>query len=482
MRLQKEDSVILTRRPEVVGIVQHIAGDQVTVWVPSDIDGRKKCSRSEVRPLAELLAEFRSRGTNVWGVVNLNGESTFADLVTAFGYSTRRLRQESLEKVVRQLQRAGLKVVSVAGGSSRNDRFRLDVVEGVSEDPAPPPPVRTPGPTVRVEIPETFWPTAFGLRPPDQEAAFLHALMDSRPILCILEAPEEATSGWLQAAWEGMVSWAFRSAQKFVRRGSSDSDSPDVQVGPASLLHTFLKLSVLDIDTPQLQRRPHSLNLITIRPGSDLPVDFDRLRAVWPGPVFCFDPELSGAAASVRGRVSSDILGCLLLAAGCPPQTGGDPCPLKTLLWSEKASTQILLRATARLGELLSAKTPQHFKGSNEGSTALALKADVAAWIKRTHKGADLEFESHEEEDTGDLDDVQDVRDVRHIRRVDLSVKGVGWFEVESLIGSGPIEAFYHQKVFSRLKRADSPMWLVVPNAAVLWAGPYLADIRPSSQ
>jgi hypothetical protein len=65
---------------------------------------------------------------------------------------------------------------------------------------------------------------------------------------------------------------------------------PVVQVGPASLLHTFLKLSVLDLDTPQLLKKPRSLNRITARRDADLPVDFDRLCAVWPGPVIRFAP------------------------------------------------------------------------------------------------------------------------------------------------------------------------------------------------
>jgi SpoVK/Ycf46/Vps4 family AAA+-type ATPase len=39
------------------------------------------------------------------------------------------------------------------------------------------------------------------------------------------------------------------------------------------------------------------------------------------------------------------------------------------------------------------------------------------------------------------------------------------------------MESFYHQKVFSRLRSKESYLWLVVPNEAILWAGPYLADL-----
>ncbi len=241
MRLQINDSVTLTRRPGVVGIVQGFAGDKVTVWVPTDVEARKKYPRGDVRPLAELIAELRSRGTNGWARVLFNGESTFADLVAAFGYSTGRLRQDSLDKVVRQLQRAGLDVVPLTGGWGRDDRFRLKAGSGTEPEPPPRKDAAAPGPTVPVELPETFWPTSFGL-PPQREAAFLHALMGSRPILCILEAPNAESVASLPAAWEGLIGRAFRSAQAFARRGTSDFDLPEVQVGPASLLHTFLKL------------------------------------------------------------------------------------------------------------------------------------------------------------------------------------------------------------------------------------------------
>jgi hypothetical protein len=473
MRLQIDDSVIRLRAPESVGIVEGLAGDVATVRFPGENNLREKCSRRDLRPLADVFSELRSRRTNVWGRLNLGGDSTFAHLVTAFGYGTRRLRQESLEKVVRQLKRAGLEVVSVTGGSGRDDRFRLNVGQVAAEDVPVSPSATAGGLPVQVELPETFWPTAFGL-PPHREIAFLRALMEPRPILCILHAPDDAdTAGWLPAAWEGMVSWAFRSAQQFARRFESDY-SPEVQIGPASLLHTYLKTSVLDLSTPRLDNRPRCLNLITLRRDADLPIDFERLRAAWPGPVFRFDPELSGAAAGADGQLSSDvmaIIACLLLTAGCLPRADANLCPLKTLLWSAEACSQILARGAGRLGELLAERIPEHFKGSNEGSTALALKADVAAWIRRTHEEPGLEFEDHQVEDNDERDNVQ------HSQRVDVFVKSLGRFEVEALVGSGPVEAFYHQKVFLRLKRAESHLWLVVPNDAVLWAGPYLADI-----
>ena len=261
--------------------------------------------------------------------------------------------------------------------------------------------------------------------------------------------------------------------QQFIR---NDLYSPvQVQFGAASLLHAYLQPSVLDEHIAQLFDDPHCLNLVTLRKDADLPVEFNRIRAVWPGPIFHFKPELAIVPASSDGQPSYDmkaILGCLLLAGGCPPQGSDDLCPLKTLLWVAEASASILSRAAACLGNLLGGKSLMHFKGSNEGSTALALKADVASWIRRGHKNADLHFESNPVEDADGSDGTPSL-----IRRIDLLVQSLGRFEIESLIGSGPIEAFYHQKVFARLTQTDDPFWIVIPNEAIIWAGPYLADI-----
>ncbi len=62
------------------------------------------------------------------------------------------------------------------------------------------------------------------------------------------------------------------------------------------------------------------------------------------------------------------------------------------------------------------------------------------------------------------------------LTRTDLLVPGEGRFEIESMQASGPFESFAHQKVFSRVKGAE-PFYLVVPNDALLWAGPLLADV-----
>ncbi len=98
MRLQVNDTVILIREPEVVGIAEVLDGNQVRVRLPFYGNKREDHSRNDLRPFAEELAERRSHGTRVWKGLNLVGDSTLADLVSAFGYPTQRLRQESLSK------------------------------------------------------------------------------------------------------------------------------------------------------------------------------------------------------------------------------------------------------------------------------------------------------------------------------------------------------------------------------------------------
>jgi hypothetical protein len=56
------------------------------------------------------MYEARQRGTKFRHAFSLTGESTLAELVAVFGYATERLRQDSLNKVLGQLARAGLEV------------------------------------------------------------------------------------------------------------------------------------------------------------------------------------------------------------------------------------------------------------------------------------------------------------------------------------------------------------------------------------
>jgi hypothetical protein len=175
-------------------------------------------------------------------------------------------------------------------------------------------------PLLPVTLPDLFWPTALGLDP-NRELAFLRALTAADPILCLLYIPDATEMrGWLQATWEGIISWAFHIAQRFRRRANTESSSPEVRIAPPILLQTYLETPVLSLDAPRLLDRPYALNLISLKQESDAPVDLLRIRAVWPGPVFDFKPEPS---KSPEGQLSEDVralLECLLLIAGSPTE------------------------------------------------------------------------------------------------------------------------------------------------------------------
>jgi hypothetical protein len=226
------------------------------------------------------------------------------------------------------------------------------------------------------------------------ELTFLRALTAPDPILCLLHIPDDTDiPGWLQATWEGLISWAFHAAQRFRSFATGDRLSPQVFIGPPAMLQTYFEASVLHAESPRLQDGPHSLNLISPKKRSDSLVDFSRLRAAWPGPVFDFTPEPSMAA---YGQLSEDVralVDCLLLTAGSPTEVKENLAPLKTLLWSKKAGMQILAAASTNFGETLASGELSKFKGSNEGATALALKAHLARWIKRAHKKVVGQFE-----------------------------------------------------------------------------------------
>ena len=112
-----------------------------------------------------------------------------------FGYSTGQLRRDSLEKVLKQLQRAGLEIISQTGNWARDDRFRINLQgdvasEELAEEPGEATVVRRGRSTTTVELPDTFWPTALGLER-SRELDFLRALTASDPILCLLYMPDQ---------------------------------------------------------------------------------------------------------------------------------------------------------------------------------------------------------------------------------------------------------------------------------------------------
>ena len=476
MRVKVGDTVVFSNNQRI-GIVERRDGGGLTLRLPQEGNLRTSLPRGDVKPLAEAMFEARKRGTKFRNDISLTGASTLAELVAAFGYATQQLRLGSLNKVLNQLDRAGLKLIPATDRFGRDDTFELLVLQVPEEI------VDVEDQTHELElqpmvVPELFWPRALGLDS-NLEVSFLRALTASDPVLCMLHMPEDSDMHcWLQETWEGMTSWAFRAAQRFQWISSGESTSPSVCFGPAAMLHSHLKASALSSETPRLRDAPHSLNLITLQKESDIPVNIQRLRATWPGPVFEFRPQPSKSSDPTIVQLSADeeaILRCLFLVGGSGFDSAKVLSPIKTLLWSKEACFQILARASTAFGALLagglSGEAIRHFKGSNESATALALKAHLANWIKKTHPDKHLKFENCEiesEDENGYMTSVN---------RTDLSVEGLGQFEVETMLGSGPMERFYHQKVFSRLIASDSYLWLVVPNETILWAGPYLADL-----
>jgi SpoVK/Ycf46/Vps4 family AAA+-type ATPase len=465
MRIRQGDTVIIGDNSHAVAIVERHNGSELVIRRPDEGNQRAIVDRKEVRLLAAVMHAARERGTKFRNDLSLTGESTMADLVNAFGYSVGQMRQESLGRVSRQLERAGLDMKTLTGGWNRDDRFAL-MLKAVIPDEGEEPTGEVAPVELPVSLPELFWPRALGLSD-GRELAFLRALTEREPLLCLLRLPENsAIQSWLQPTWEGLTAWAYRAAQRFVWKPSGENAAPEVQAGPAALLHTYLKPSVLSSEGPNLAERLHSINLITLKQDSDSPVDFSRLKATWPGPLFEFD----------GSRVSTDAGSILelLMTVGGKPRKAGEKLPpglspLKMLLWCREACSQVMARVTAGAGQMLASEPLQKFKGSNEGDMAVALKMYLAQWLRKNNPKVTLRFEKRQMEATG-----EDERDER-TTRVDLSIEGQS-FEVETMVGSGPMETFYHQKVFSRLKQ-DTKFTLVAPSESLLWAGPYLADI-----
>ena len=467
-----------------IGIVENRSKNALTVRFPELGNRREQLHRSQATPLAHLVAEARRDGKplRLGANISLVGHSTLAELVALFGYSTGQMRRDSLGKVRRQLERAGLEISTATDLLGRNDEFKLtlssfprsDPVGDVDEPAEGGEPKRTEPAKTIVKVPDApFWPRALGLDPSGHELKLLRALSECDPILCILHLPADTqVQAWIQGTWEGVVAWAFRTAQRFIPRSEGGTPEIRVHVGTAALLHTYLKPSVLDSDETRLNDSPQTLYLITIKRELELPTDFARLRANWPGSVFEFKPDS-------RGTPSSDIRSinqCLSLAAGVAPGDMDDQSPLSVLNWAKAAYAQLMTNPIVTWGDVLSSNDVPNFKGSNEGSTTLTLKAHLASWVKRTDGNNTLRFEDLGEEEDESLEDTDDDECPGATRRIDLYVRGIGHFEVESMRGSGPMEAFYHKKIFSRLEK-DTPFWLIVPSESILWAGPYLSDL-----
>jgi hypothetical protein len=196
------------------------------------------------------------------------------------------------------------------------------------------------------------------------------------------------------------------------------------------------------------------------------------LIAIWPGPVFKFKPDYKDAPSADIQSINH----YLLLAAGTAPRDEADLSPLSMLNWARTAYAQLMTRPITEWGGVVTSNDIPRFKGSNESSTTLALKARLAGWVKRTRDDAVLAFEISENENDEVVDETINARVLPIARRIDLFVKGLGCFEVESMRGTGPMESFYHRRIFSRVKK-DASFFLIVPTDAILWAGPYLSDL-----
>ncbi|NVJ05926.1 ATP-binding protein [Myxococcus sp. AM001] len=462
MRVIKGDTVI-HRRSREVGIVERRDGNHVVLRWPERNGQRETIPRNDVQCLAEVMAEARQASKLFSTTLSLTGTSTLADLVSRFGYSTGQLRSESLRKVRTQLQRAGLQLDTEDDSQRRDSRFWLTLLDFPSPADADPEVEPAKAHLRQVALPSLSWPQALGLAS-HREVALLRALMEREPLLCVLHLSDAAADGgWLQATWEALMTWAYRSAQRFMWRSPTEVDAT-VRLGTSALLQTHLAPSSLDAQTGQMQTAPRSLNLITVRRDAELPVDFERLKANWPGPLFEFSPPEGTGELEGSRRAIEELL-YLLGGMSAPGETQGCPrlSPVRLAVWARESAEQLLARGSACVGKVLSRSGATKLRGSTEGETSLALKALLADWLLARDPQLKLTFEVVE--GRGGDDD----------RRIDLVVDEQGHFEVESLRGSGPIEHFIHQKVFAR--RRDKPFTLVVPNDALLWAGPYLADI-----
>jgi DNA polymerase III delta prime subunit len=461
MKLVDGDSVVVGKDRNNIAIVDGRDGNELRLRFPGSPPTFERRNRKDVTPVADLMAAARLGGTKYGdNHFSLTGKSMLRQLVSWFGYmADQRMRRSSLDSVVRQLERAGVGVHSSSWDA--DGTFSLAILSHVDGPPADRQALGG------VALPEIFWPKAVGLN--GDELRFLRALTESPPILCLLTLPEgEKTLAWFQPTWEGLIGWAYWSAQRFVRREDRSPEHP-VNLCSADALNRYLKPS--QIDTPGLNDCHNRLNLVTLEPNIDFG-DLGRLRAVWPGPIFEFSPHWLAAGPDKAPEELSCLIRMLCLVGGKPIELAEGEAhalsPLQLLLWARDSAATILAAGTLGLGSVFAEATTKRFRGSTESSTALALKALTATWLKRADRAGPIEFEPTVEPPS-DVDESP--------TRVDLLSKRAGVFEIETMYCSGPIEDFYHRKVFSRAQKNGPPFHLVVPNECLLWAGPYLSDI-----
>ena len=103
MNIMIGDTIVLDDKR--IGIVENRSGNDLTVRLPDDGNLREHIFRSQAKPLAEVIYEARAHGRRLPLSTNirLTGNSTLAELVSLFGYSTGQMRRDSLQKVLNQL-------------------------------------------------------------------------------------------------------------------------------------------------------------------------------------------------------------------------------------------------------------------------------------------------------------------------------------------------------------------------------------------
>jgi hypothetical protein len=102
MNIMIGDTIVYDKE---IGIVENRSGSTLTVRFPENGNRRIPVHRSQALLLGDLIyqARFEGRPLRLANRISLTGDSTFADLVALFGYSTGLMRTESLNKVLKQL-------------------------------------------------------------------------------------------------------------------------------------------------------------------------------------------------------------------------------------------------------------------------------------------------------------------------------------------------------------------------------------------
>lgn len=460
MRLSVGMSVFVEGNKDRVGFYVQRDGAQVKVRFPGE--GSEWHPRDQIRMVAAEMAGAVRRRVRYGNRLSYTGQSTLAELADAFGYqAASRLRTDTLNRIIGQLQRAEVEIEWEDIRTTRDAAFwlrPLAPIDGESKGAAPK--------LTKVELPQTPWPAAIGLSD-EQVLPFYRALTEPPPLLCLLR-PSEEMRGLrnFTTLWQGLLSWSYTEAQRFLRNEWGEHAS--VRRLSAAAAQAFVQSSqsqLLD-DSDSLSVAHRTLYLVELE-GSYDDAELERLRTLWPGRSFVFEPG-GDSAGNGEARAVAETLG---LIGGRPGVFEKDDRRIghaawdQLINWARDNAERMLARGSLVLWDVLEL-AGQRYRGSNESSTALALKALVGDWL-RSEGAEELRFEARPSAEDDD--------EISSSSRNDIVAPGRGVFEIESMVQSGPLEHFAHRKVYSRLQKER--FHLVVPSTAILWAGPFLADI-----